>query len=197
MSSSDATYIRILRDAYDRDSDTYDERFRELQLPKYTAFLEEFGEVLSGGGTLLDLGCGTGLLREFLSSHGHPSTKIVGVDIAPRMLIHASRRGVYSVAAEIARLPFACATFSMATCITVLRIFPVPELPMLEEVRRVLKPGGRFFLSVLSRVSDASLRTGLRAAGFKIERMRTCGQDIGYVCRLPAPLVRRQRISDS
>ncbi len=183
MTSSQETYLRILREAYNVGADQYDERLGDLQFPKYEALLEGTRNVVSGREPLLDLGCGTGLLLEFLKSRGLSPAKLVGVDLAARMLARARRRGVVPVAADITRLPFPEASFSAATCITVLRIFPVPEAPVLQEVRRVLKPGGTLLLSVLSRTADASLAAELRGSGLEVLRTVSCGQDTGYVCR--------------
>ena len=42
--------------------------------------------------TIIDLGCGTGLSARLLTKHAE---KIIGIDLSPKMLIHAEKKGYY------------------------------------------------------------------------------------------------------
>jgi demethylmenaquinone methyltransferase/2-methoxy-6-polyprenyl-1,4-benzoquinol methylase len=97
----------------------------------------------------LDLACGTGditfALGERLRLGG-----AVGLDITPGMLeiAEGKRRArklnnVFFHCADIMSLPFPDALFDCVTCGYALRNVPDVELA-LAEIRRVLKPGGRF-----------------------------------------------------
>ena len=99
---------------------------------------------------VLDVACGTGLnfahLRKLVGGAGC----VTGVDLTPAMLDFARRRiarhswaNVEMREADAARLPFPDATFDKAICAYAMHV--IPDYPhAIEEVRRVLVPGGRF-----------------------------------------------------
>jgi len=102
------------------------------------------------GDRILDLACGTGLnfahLRELVGKEGY----VLGVDVTPAMLDIArqriARRGWKNVEvreADAARLPFPDASFDKAICTFALSIIP-DYVRAIDEVKRVLVPGGRF-----------------------------------------------------
>lgn len=70
-----------------------------LRLPERAADARLIDELLPPGGTVLDLGCGTGRLAEPLVALGHPTT---AVDIEPAMV--ANLRLATGVVADIAGL---------------------------------------------------------------------------------------------
>lgn len=104
---------------------------------------------LAGDERALDLACGTGDIT-FALGEKLPRGRAVGVDITKGMIDIAeskrAERGVKNVffhRADIMRLPFADASFDCVTCGYALR--NVPDVGgALEEIRRILKPGGRF-----------------------------------------------------
>merc|ERR1719317_1323617 len=68
--------------------------------------------------TVLDLGCGDGLVGEALSCRGF--TRITGLDIAGKMLKVASGRGVYQELKQadlMKTLPVESATFDIVSCV--------------------------------------------------------------------------------
>ncbi|HSB10375.1 MAG TPA: ubiquinone/menaquinone biosynthesis methyltransferase [Blastocatellia bacterium] len=99
---------------------------------------------------ILDLACGTGDITFEVARRAN-SWGVIGLDINDAMLEIAERkrrnRGVRNVCfhrGDIMRMPFAGATFDYITSGYALR--NVPEITgALFEIRRVLKPGGRFF----------------------------------------------------
>lgn len=93
------------------------------------------------GERLLDVGCGPGLLLEAAARRGLRTT---GVDLALVGLQMAQRRAADADLAlgSAEQLPFADASFDLATCIGVLeRVFDRPRA--VAEFARVLRPGGR------------------------------------------------------
>ncbi len=96
------------------------------------------------GQSVLDLACGDGFLLERLHAHG--AGAITGVDMSPGELASARRRlgdQVTLVEARAQSLPFPDATFDLVTCHMALMLMrPVAEV--VAEVRRVLRPNGRF-----------------------------------------------------
>lgn len=101
---------------------------------------------------VLDLGCGPGRALAALAARA-PRGRVVGADPSELMAEIASdrnkallRAGRVDVAvAGVEALPFADASFDKVLCVHVLYFWP--ELtPAFRELRRVLKPGGRFVL---------------------------------------------------
>lgn len=76
----------------------------------------------------------------------------VGVDPSPAMLVHAAARGIPVVAGTAENLPFVAASFDFALVVTTLCFVDSP-VRMLEEARRVLKPGGRLVIGFIDRDS--------------------------------------------
>jgi len=95
-------------------------------------------------GPLLDLACGTGRYARMLADwFGVP---VVGADLSPSMLrqavAHPTPR-VTLVRASGQALPFGDGTLGGVNCFGALHLFPDPAAAI-EEVGRVLKPGGCF-----------------------------------------------------
>jgi ubiquinone/menaquinone biosynthesis C-methylase UbiE len=89
------------------------------------------------GRRVLDLGCGKGRFAAHLARLG---ADVVGLDLSAGMLAHAS--GLDRVRASAKRLPFVDGTFDAVVAIEVIEHVGAVGL-VLDEARRVLKPGGR------------------------------------------------------
>ena len=94
---------------------------------------------------VLDLACGSGdvtaLLLEAL-----PKAQVVGLDFSRSLLTQAKRRGLPElVEADALKLPFADGSFDAVTIAFGLRNFSNRQAG-LEEIARILKPGGVFGL---------------------------------------------------
>ena len=94
-------------------------------------------DVALEGRSVLDVGCGRGFVGEFVERMGG---RYAGVDFV------ASRPGFPFAHADAARLPFPDAAFDAVFCIDAFEHFPDGET-VAREIRRVLRPGGFFFLS--------------------------------------------------
>jgi len=93
-------------------------------------------------GDILEIGVGTGLN---LSYYG-PQARVTAIDIDPGLLeaagARARRRGYRLQQADAQKLPFPDASFS--TVVSTLVFCSIPEpAPALDEIRRVLRPGGK------------------------------------------------------
>ena len=94
-------------------------------------------DIVVEGCMVLDVGCGRGFAREAIQSAGG---HYHGVDFV------LSAGGFPLAQADAARQPFPDDTFDLLMCIDAFEHFPEP-LAALREFRRVVKPGGIFFLS--------------------------------------------------
>ncbi|MFC3494774.1 class I SAM-dependent methyltransferase [Glycomyces rhizosphaerae] len=94
---------------------------------------------------VLDVGCGngryTGRLRE-----AFPDAEVIGVDLASGILETVPEP---TVVADVAELPFEDSSADVVLAMHML--YHVPDIPAaLEELRRVLAPGGVLFVSTLA-----------------------------------------------
>ncbi|MGH2654531.1 MAG: methyltransferase domain-containing protein [Actinomycetota bacterium] len=88
------------------------------------------------GLTVVDIGCGGGLLAPHLDAHRH-----VGVDLSAPSLRVAASHGVLPVRADAGALPL---RDRVADVVVAGEVFEhVPDLPrVIEEIARVIRPGG-------------------------------------------------------
>lgn len=110
-------------------------------------------QLLTGGLSLLDYGCGVGSLMRVLTGMGVKAS-FTGCDISTGMLRQVEKRWPPALGAppelaaqEGARTPFADGRFDIATISAVLHHVPLDERPAVyAELGRVLKPGGRLYV---------------------------------------------------
>jgi len=113
------------------------------------------------GATVLDVGCGGGLLAEGMAARG---AKVTGIDRSPKALgvarLHAESCGIAMDYVETDAESWAekhAGTYDAVTCLEVLEHVP--------DVRRtvqacchMLKPGGHFFFATLNRTATAYIK---------------------------------------
>lgn len=103
-------------------------------------------ETVAGGRPfrILDAACGDGMFWRHLSTRHH----YVGSDFSGRPLARASRyHPAEYFRADLNRLPFASDSFDLVVSLQALQYLEHPERAV-DEIHRVLRPGGHFLLSV-------------------------------------------------
>jgi SAM-dependent methyltransferase len=96
---------------------------------------------------VLDAGCGVGYGTAFLAERAR---RVVGVDRSEEAIAYARRRymrpNVEFEVADLLELPAAAEAFDAVCCFETIEHLPDQDA-FLEEVRRVLRPGGAFLVS--------------------------------------------------
>jgi SAM-dependent methyltransferase len=128
---------------YDHVAHDYDQVFREHvaehYLKKRTATVRR---LLPFGGTVLDVGCGTGALAGWIQRAGYD---VIGVDASTGMLAEALRNGVGAVYAGYSTaLPFEDGAFDLSLSVATMHHLETPErvAATIAEMGRVVRPGG-------------------------------------------------------
>ncbi|ABO50713.1 demethylmenaquinone methyltransferase [Desulforamulus reducens MI-1] len=115
---------------------------------------------LRPGGMALDVACGTGMLSIELAKLAGTSGRVVGLDFCENMLAHAERNiektpyknNIQLMQGNAMELPFEDNFFDCATIGFALRNVPNIE-KCIDEMRRVVKPGGRVISLELAKPS--------------------------------------------
>lgn len=168
---------------------------------------------VKGGEKALDLGCGTGIYTIELARKGAITT---GVDHSEEMLhwarakasqAHKEGLAVEFVSADALTLPFPDDCFDLIMSVNLLCFIRERE-KALQEMRRVLKPGGRLIIGVLNKwspwaafrkikglfkdtiynrvdfISPPELELSLVRAGFNVKELKTCLFFFPIDCRM-------------
>jgi SAM-dependent methyltransferase len=108
---------------------------------------------------ILDLGCGDGQLTARIAAVG---AQVRAVDASREMVAAARTRQIDAVEASAESLPFADASFDAVFSNAALHWVRNQDA-MLAEVRRILKPGGRFVAEMGGQGNIAAIRVALLA----------------------------------
>ncbi len=166
---------RYVRQLFSTIADRYDLITRVLsygQDARWKAKLVKLANVRSGE-RALDLACGTGDLAIAIANRGG---RTVGLDITHRMLQLAATRAtaVRFIAGDMTSLPFQSRLFDLVTTGYGLR--NVPDLDAaIDEMARVLKPGGRLLSLDFNRPESAIVR------GAYLSYLTVVGSTLGWL----------------
>lgn len=147
---------------FNKAAKTYDQ-VAVLQQRVGKALLERLQGIRCQPQTILDLGCGTGHIEFFLKKT-YPAAKIIGLDKANGMLTQAQykeKEQAYSkthwVCGYAENLPFNDHAFELVYSNLMLH-WSVDFTKSLNEIRRVLKPGGLLLFSMVGPDTLQELR---------------------------------------
>jgi ubiquinone/menaquinone biosynthesis C-methylase UbiE len=126
----------------------------------FEAYALDLAERLArvGPQDVLETAAGTGVLTRAIAAKLPPSARIVATDLNQPMLDRAAARqpGESRITwrqADALALPFVDRSFDAVACQFGVMFFP-DKVQGYREARRVLRPGGHFFLNVWDRISE-------------------------------------------
>ena len=166
--NEDSGKKKIIIEKYNSTSSFYDDRYKKIQNDKYTL---QFKNTDFRYKTLLDAGCGTGLLYEYISNlkfdNLNKELRYIGLDISWKMLVEfykKTKRTSYRgngnlILGDIENLPFRDAKFNL--------IFSITSLQNLQDLKKGLKE--------LVRIGkeDAALKLSILRKQLKLEEVIT------------------------
>lgn len=134
-------------------------RGSDAQLEVYRQQAERLAETLTDGATVLEVAPGPGYFAVELAKHGN--FHITGLDVSATFVILAqqlAQRSGVSVdfrLGDVAAMPFGDDQFDLIICQAAFKNFSQP-LTAINEMHRVLRPGGRAIIQDMSSDADGS-----------------------------------------
>jgi ubiquinone/menaquinone biosynthesis C-methylase UbiE len=180
-------FRRLTRWQFDRIAPQWDEMRSDEAFAPLEAALDSLEAT---PGRVLDLGTGTGRAA-FLLARRYPEAEVVGVDIAPAMLVEAGKLTPPELSgrvrferADAERLPYPDAAFDLVSLANMIPFFP--------ELGRVTAPGGSVVFSFSGGaetpiyVPPQVLRRQLAEHGFAEYADFAAGHGTALVARKPS-----------
>ena len=164
MNESDRARQTRLRRRFDRAAACYDQ-FAGVQREITLRLLERLDLVQVDPGCVVDLGAGTGDGATQLGQR-YPRAQIIAVDFSHAMLKQGQKGGSAGtpVVADAFQLPFAPGTVDLVFSSSTLQ-WCLPLAEVLQEISRVLHPGGLLMFSTYGPDTLHELQAAQRAAG--------------------------------
>ena len=179
----DSKRKKTLIKKYDRTAEIYDQLYLSEQKSKYSAILPALS--LSKADSVLDAGCGTGLLIPLIASQ---SRFVVGIDMSLGMLEQAKRRSlgfrnVDLVLADVEFLPLRDESFSRIFALTTLQNV-LNKRRALKEIKRIGTRNSLKIVTLLKKGDETKQIELLEKMRFKIRFMQDSKQlkDILTIC---------------
>ncbi len=152
--------IDAIKRAYRRYAAIYDHVFGPIFHPGRKAIIQALGA--RAGDSILEVGVGTGLSLGLYS----PDVRVTGIDVSTEMLAKARQRVADAGLARVEVLEmdaedmvFPDDSFDKVVAMYVVSVVPDP-IRLVDEMRRVCKPGGDIFIVNHFRSRHPFLRTG-------------------------------------
>jgi SAM-dependent methyltransferase len=142
----------------------------QYQQPRHDLRTHVIGFLREVNGPVLDVGCGPGHFARALRAEGHD---VLAADLSYSM---AASTGVPASVADASALPFRDDAFGAATALHMLYHVPEPARA-LQEIKRVLRPGGTLVIATIAADDKAELRAAHKLAA---DRAGTPIPDLGW-----------------
>ena len=123
--------------------------------------LLQFQRYVPGDSYVLDAGCGLGRDTDYLRIHGYKKT--IGLDMSLGMLQVGSKLAGFqfpAIQGDFRELPFASQSFDGIWAVASIIHIPTTEVGyVLDEFKRILKPGGYVYISVIQGKGDEQIES--------------------------------------
>lgn len=168
-------YHSILADTYDLEQP----HFKPENVVRVETIIQEL-VARTGGGALLDLGCGTGFIINLAKRYFQ---RVVGIDCTPKMLekVDCSNGNVELCLANTSSLPLMIESFDVCTAYGFLHHLP-SLLPTILEAFRCLRKGGIFYADLEPNFYFWQLMRSLRDESIKEPLINQETESIFKVC---------------
>jgi ubiquinone/menaquinone biosynthesis C-methylase UbiE len=170
------------REFFDRYAGDWDSQHHQDHVSQIKDLVERFN--LKEGSTVLDVGCGTGILLPYLSEKG----SVFALDFSWNMILKAkknkAKKGIHFINGSLEALPLKDQTIDYLTCLDTFA-HVTDQKKALYEMGRALKKGGRLFIA--HTLGKKELAEYHRMAGAEVEhdtlpedeKMREMMRDVG------------------
>lgn len=149
--------IHKIRDLYNATSSIYEARYTSLQIKKYNAVRHYLSKIK---GKIIDLGCGTGLLLNYLQNYmnGKKAT-LVGSDISDKMILYAINRRYRKIQPRFLLfnaeyMPIKDNILDVILSFTMLQNVQNPKI-VIHEIFRTIKENGIIIISTLKKAFNS------------------------------------------
>ncbi|HXK02878.1 MAG TPA: class I SAM-dependent methyltransferase [Verrucomicrobiae bacterium] len=158
------TSRRETRDFYDKISDFYDALADHSEAPVRAAAVDMLAA--APGERILEIGSGTGHSLAAIGRAVGPQGRVLAIDLSERMLNRARAQADAAGLTDLARflcgdglrLPIRSRSVDAVFMTFTLELFDTPEIPgVLDECKRVLRPGGRIAVAAMSKEGPGGL----------------------------------------
>ncbi len=145
------------QDFFDDLAAEWDLQYTTEDLERLSRLVDRLG--ITRGMSILDLGCGTGILFDLLRREVGSEGLVTGVDFSMRMAQQAHRnfpfQNVAVVDADASNLPFGESTYDLAISFESFPHFSRKQ-EALSEIDRVLKPGAKLYIVDLASSKEVA-----------------------------------------
>lgn len=139
---------RALRRAYGQRVGERDQRqIQPWKLNERATFMKMLQA--QGAHNLLEIGAGTGQDAEFFATQG---LTVLATDLTPENVAACRQKGLEAMVMDVCDLQLKAGSYDAVFCLNTLLHLPKYEFPVaLENIQRVLEPGGLFYLGLYGR----------------------------------------------
>jgi ubiquinone/menaquinone biosynthesis C-methylase UbiE len=156
------------REFFDRHAACWDEQYDPNAAAQIDELVQRFD--LKEGKTVLDVGCGTGVLLPHLLKKVKENGVLFALDFSWNMIIKAkknkSKKGIHFVNAQVEALPIKDETIDYVTCLDTFAHVS-DQKNAVGEMSRTLKKGGQLFIA--HTLGKKELAEYHRLAGVEVE----------------------------